>query len=144
MSYGKKKITSSLPTTETTGAVPVSTGVELETRAPSSSVKYSDRDLKIGFQRINSRQVLDIPECLLATKAVNEQYRRYREEAINTHEQNGDLLFTKKKKLLSSVLFRDDMNGTVESNPNAYIAQQVNGLHFTYKAGMYAFECTHI
>lgn len=107
--------------------------------------KFSDRHLTIGFSRVNSRRVLDIPECLLATKAVNERYNAFRNELIATHEQNcreGVLITKKKKRLLSSRLFRDDLRGTVTSDPNAFVTQVVGGLSFKYKAGIESIGST--
>jgi tRNA/tmRNA/rRNA uracil-C5-methylase (TrmA/RlmC/RlmD family) len=102
---------------------------------------YSDRNLKVGFSRIDNRDVLDITECLLATKAVNDQYVAFRKELMATHAQNSSSgaatpVSKKRRRLLSSRLFRDDMSGGgVESDPNAHITQEVGGLRFTYKAG---------
>jgi hypothetical protein len=58
-----------------------------------------------------------------------------------THEKNSALAVAiprkkRRMQLLSSQLFRDDLRGSVHSDPNALITQNVGGLNFTYKAGI--------
>jgi hypothetical protein len=100
--------------------------------------KYSERALRVGFQRVSSRRVLDVHQCLLATPAINTQYSAFRRALAATHEQlssSGAQITKKKKKLLASQLFRDDLSGAVHSDPNSVLTQRVGGLSFTYKAG---------
>ena len=102
---------------------------------------YANRALRIGFQIVNSRRVLDIDECILATKDVNDELHSFREKMTRTHEKNSALAVAiprkkRRMQLLSSQLFRDDLRGSVHSDPNALITQNVSGLNFTYKAGI--------
>jgi tRNA/tmRNA/rRNA uracil-C5-methylase (TrmA/RlmC/RlmD family) len=102
---------------------------------------YANRALRIGFQIVNSRRVLDIDECILATKDVNDELHSFREKMTRTHEKNSALAVAiprkkRRMQLLSSQLFRDDLRGSVHSDPNALITQNVGGLNFTYKAGI--------
>jgi tRNA/tmRNA/rRNA uracil-C5-methylase (TrmA/RlmC/RlmD family) len=86
---------------------------------------------QIGFQsRFSNRQVVDIPECIIATPAINRMYQSVRKHL------NGKFLNTSSSKG-ATLLFRDTCGDSfkVETDNRATVSQVVNGLEFKYQAG---------
>lgn len=103
---------------------------------------------EIGFQRSSNRNLIDVPECPIATPEINEKYKAVR---ISLHEQAKEGLLNKKKKKRrrggrggatgATLLFRhaDDAEETGETlvvtDHNEYMTTTVKGLKFRYLAG---------
>ena len=104
---------------------------------------------EIGFQRSSNRNLVDVPECPIATDPINEKYKETR---VSLHEQAKEGLLNKKKKKKrkrgsrggatgATLLFRhaDDKEETGESvvvtDHNEYMTTTVKGLKFRYLAG---------
>ena len=108
----------------------------------------------IGFQQSSNRNLVDVPECPIATVAINEKYRQVRKE-LHTKAKDGSLAPSKKSKkkrrgssrsgsggmLGATLLFRqaDDDAETGESivitDHNQYMKTTVKGITFQYLAG---------
>jgi tRNA (uracil-5-)-methyltransferase len=82
----------------------------------------------IGFQRSSQKSIIDVPYCPIATKPLNVEYQRMREELLHQTYQTS---------LGATLLFRqgDVNNDTVVTDNNEYITTNVNGISFTYQAG---------
>jgi len=102
----------------------------------------------IGFQQSSNRNIVDVPECPIATEAINAKYKSVRDELYLKAEQG--LLNQKKKKkrrgshggaLGATLLFRhaddDAMTGepVVVTDHNQYMTTTVKDLKFRYLAG---------
>jgi len=108
----------------------------------------------IGFQQSSNRNLVDVPECPIATVAINEKYRQVRKE-LHAKAKDGSLAPSKKNKkkrrgssrsgsggmLGATLLFRqaDDDAETGESivitDHNQYMKTTVKGITFQYLAG---------
>lgn len=103
----------------------------------------------IGFQKSSSRNLVDVPECPIATDAINEKYKITRQEL---HEQAEKGLLNQKKKkkgkrgsrggaLGATLLFREADNIPETGDPivvtdhNEYMMTTVNDIKFRYQAG---------
>eukprot|EP00980_Cylindrotheca_fusiformis_P000571 scaffold147_cov113-Cylindrotheca_fusiformis.AAC.5 len=105
---------------------------------------------EIGFQRSSNRNLVDVPECPIATPAINEKYKAVR---ISLHEEAKQGLLNQKKKKKrrrggrgggatgATLLFRqaDDDEETGEpvvvTDHKEYMTTTVKGLKFRYLAG---------
>lgn len=104
---------------------------------------------EIGFQRSTNRNLVDVPDCPIATEAINDQYKRVRAEL---HEKAKQGLLNRKKTkkkgrgsrggaLGATLLFRhaDDDPATGEpvvvTDHNQYMTTTVKDLKFRYLAG---------
>ena len=98
-----------------------------EAPAKISNDVYQIRE--IGFKQKNSRSLVDVPYCHIATEAINVQLERLRhfkrEEAAS-----GNLKRTKG----ATLLLRDANEGVVTDN-NMYVTTNVSGLTFRFMAG---------
>lgn len=84
------------------------------------------RDFHIGFLRYGRRnQIIDVPQCPIATEAINEALPAERKK-----------LQAKKEKFKrgSTLLLRDALEGVI-TDPKATVSEQVQGLVFQFKAG---------
>jgi tRNA/tmRNA/rRNA uracil-C5-methylase (TrmA/RlmC/RlmD family) len=102
----------------------------------------------IGFQQSSNRNLVDVPECPIATVPINEKYKLVREE-LYEKTKDGALNQKKKKKgrgsrggaLGATLLFRhaDDDPETGETvvvtDHNQYMTTMVKDLKFRYLAG---------
>jgi 23S rRNA (uracil1939-C5)-methyltransferase/tRNA (uracil-5-)-methyltransferase len=102
----------------------------------------------VGFQRSSNRNSVDVPECPIATTAINEKYKKTR-ELLHKQAKEGVLNQKKKKKKRgrkagatgATLLFRhaDDDEETGESvvvtDHNQYMTTTVRDLKFRYLAG---------
>ena len=111
----------------------------------------------IGFQQSSNRQLVDVPECPIATAAINEALKLTREKL---HEQAQMGLLNKKKKKRrrgsrgdqaagATLLFRqadDDENGqaVVVTDHNQYMTTTVKGVQFRYLAGNFFQNNNHV
>ena len=102
----------------------------------------------IGFQKSSNRQLVDVPECPIATPAINEAFKATR---VSLHEQAPTGVLNKKKKKRrrgsrggkaagATLLFRqadddEDGNPVVISDHNEYMTTTVKGIKFRYLAG---------
>ena len=93
---------------------------KIETKAPSISA--------IGFQKQTSREIIDVPECPIATNPINEEYKKVRHTLLS---QPTD------RKKGATLLFRQGNanDEAVCTNHKEYITTAVNHLNFTYLAG---------
>jgi tRNA (uracil-5-)-methyltransferase len=84
----------------------------------------------IGFLRQTSRSILDVPSCIIATKAVNEKFQQVRDELK---------LYPTTRNRGASLLFRqanlEDTVRDVSTDNNEYITTIIHGIRFTYQAG---------
>ena len=108
----------------------------------------------IGFQQSSNRNLVDVPECPIATVAINEKYRLVRKD-LHAKAKDGSLTPSKKNKkkrrgssrsgsggmLGATLLFRqaDDDAETGEpiviTDHNQYMKTTVKGITFQYLAG---------
>jgi 23S rRNA (uracil1939-C5)-methyltransferase/tRNA (uracil-5-)-methyltransferase len=105
----------------------------------------------VGFQKSSNRQLVDVPECPIATPAINEKYQETRER-LYEHSRQGLLNSNSKKKkrkkrgsrngaLGATLLFRqaDDDAETGEpvvvTDNNECMTTTVKGIRFRYQAG---------
>jgi 23S rRNA (uracil1939-C5)-methyltransferase/tRNA (uracil-5-)-methyltransferase len=104
---------------------------------------------EIGFQRSSNRNLVDVPECPIATAPINEKYKEIR---VSLHEQAKTGLLNKKKKKRrkrgsrggatgATLLFRhaDDDEETGDSlvvtDHREYMTTTIKGKKFRYLAG---------
>eukprot|EP00934_Nitzschia_sp_Nitz4_P003846 Nitzschia sp. Nitz4//scaffold6_size259037//171702//173474//NITZ4_001093-RA/size259037-augustus-gene-0.326-mRNA-1//-1//CDS//3329556950//3836//frame0 len=100
--------------------------------------------MAIGFQKAANRQLVDVPECPIATPAINQKYSQVRQDLTSQAEQ-GIVKRRKSSKggriLGATLLFRqadpDVPHGppVVATDYQEYITTTVSGLKFRYKAG---------
>jgi tRNA (uracil-5-)-methyltransferase len=113
-------------------------------------VGFEEYELQeVGFQRSSNRNLVDVPECPIATPEINEKYKEVR---ISLHEQAKEGLLNQKKKngrkrgskggaTGATLLFRhaDDDEETGEAvvvtDHREYMTTTVKGLTFRYLAG---------
>ncbi|CAJ1938868.1 unnamed protein product [Cylindrotheca closterium] len=104
---------------------------------------------EIGFQRSSNRNLVDVPECPIATPAINAKYKEVREH-LHKQAKIGELNKpTKQKKRKrggrggatgATLLFRhadDDENGNpvVVTDHKEYMTTTIKDLKFRYLAG---------
>lgn len=105
---------------------------------------------EIGFQRSSNRNLVDVEECPIATRPINEKYKQVR---LSLHEQAKEGLLNKKKKKKrrrrgsrggatgATLLFRqaddDEETGVpvVVTDHKEYMTTTVRGIKFRYLAG---------
>ena len=95
---------------------------------PHYGAPRGDAEISVGFQKRGSRQIVDIDQCLIATKAINAKYASVRETLSSQ-------LREKKSKKGATLLFREADSGHVESDFRQIITQTVNEVEFQFKAG---------
>ncbi len=84
-----------------------------------------DAAARIGFLKDNSREVVDVPQCPIATEAINEALPRERERLrANAHALRRG----------GTLLLREAVEGVV-TNMRATATAQVGGLRFRFQAG---------
>jgi 23S rRNA (uracil1939-C5)-methyltransferase/tRNA (uracil-5-)-methyltransferase len=106
----------------------------------------------IGFQQSSNRNLVDVPECPIATEAINQKYQQVRHE-LQAKARDGTLMPKKNKKkkrrgssssggmLGATLLFRqadDDIEtgeAVVVTDHNEYMKTTVQGITFQYLAG---------
>ena len=84
-----------------------------------------DKPLAIGFQRHDSRAILDVPSCPIATEAINAVMRKEREKIHETR-------YSFRKG--GTLLLRDAAEGVV-TDPNDVATEKVGNLIFQFQAG---------
>ena len=82
-------------------------------------------DTAVGFEHSQSRRIVDVPYCPIATDALNEVLPKAREEL-----RNGQLPFKKG----GTLLLRDCIEGVV-SDPNAIVSSRIGEWVFQFQAG---------
>jgi len=84
------------------------------------------REFHIGFLRMGRRnQIVDVPQCPIATEAINQALPKERAKLIAKRE---------KFKRGSTLLLRDVLEG-VETDPRAGVSEKVKDIVFQFKAG---------
>lgn len=82
----------------------------------------------IGFLQRGSRMVIDIPQCLIASPAINTKLTAERARITN-------MIATNPPKKGATLLLREVDDGQVVTDNNAIVQQTVRGLRFRTKAG---------
>lgn len=96
----------------------------------------------IGFKKKANRQIVDVPECHIATEAINNKLTELR-EAKFLEAKEGRL---KRPKKGATILLRDahrfsgesdseEAVRVVENDPNVYVKTKVKDLNFRFLAG---------
>ena len=104
----------------------------------------------IGFQQSSSRRLVDVPECPIATPAINDKYHETRQQ-LHEDAKLGLLNIPKKKKrkrrgskngaLGATLLFRQADDDPTTNQPvvvtdnNEYMTTTVKDVTFKYQAG---------
>ena len=81
----------------------------------------------VGFQKTSARVLIDVPQCAIATPAINEKYKEVRNDVFC-----GNL---KSKKNKGATLLLRDANEGVVTDPNQYVTTNVDDLTFRFLAG---------
>lgn len=84
----------------------------------------------IGFKEKNSRRIVDVAQCEIATKAINEELVKLRDQ-VYTQAKEGTLRRPQKG---ATLLLRDANEGVV-TDPNQYVTTHVNEIKFRFLAG---------
>ncbi len=92
---------------------------------PHFQKKREGKPMNIGFLRASSRSIVDVPQCPIATDAINEALPAERESVLS-----GRRKFRKG----ATLLLRDAYEG-VATDPKAIISQKVGQLLFQVRAG---------
>lgn len=75
----------------------------------------------VGFQVRNTNDIVDVEECIVASDAINAEYRKVRNQlAVKDSE--------------SQLLFRE-FDGGITTDPHKLVSHTVNGITFQFKAG---------
>lgn len=85
---------------------------------------------EIGFKEKASRRLVDVPQCHIATPAINTALTQLRED--KREEARQGLL---KKPNKGATLLLRDSDGVVETNHTAYVNTTVKDLVFQFQAG---------
>ena len=80
---------------------------------------------KIGFQRQGSRRIVDVQQCPIATKSINDRLPLEREKVF---------LGIGQYRKGSTLLLRDSLDGVVTDH-NAVVSQKVGNYLFQFQAG---------
>lgn len=95
-----------------------------------------DGDFPIGFLRFGQRnRLIDVPECPIATPAINEELENLREQTRETPP--------KRKKKGATLLLRETMEGVI-TDPQRMVTERVGSLVFQFKAGEFFQNNPHI
>lgn len=87
-----------------------------------------DGDFPIGFLKVAQRQrIIDVPQCPIATPAINEELPQLREQVKNRPPKG-------KKRKGATLLLREAMEGVV-TDAKAFITERVGNRTFQFKAG---------
>lgn len=87
--------------------------------------------LKIGFQQRNSRIIVDIDQCIIATKEINDKYRDVRDN-LNKKFSQPDF---QRPKYGATLLFRHADDDYICTDHREVIQQTVKDVSFRFKAG---------
>jgi tRNA (uracil-5-)-methyltransferase len=98
--------------------------------APIQIANASFEIQEIGFKQKNSRRLVDVPYCHIATEAINEKLDHLRHEKRN-EALRGEL---KRSNKGATLLLRDANEGVITDN-NMYVTTTVAGLTFRFLAG---------
>jgi len=90
---------------------------------------------EIGFLKLGSRALVDVPECAIATPAINARLRGLREE-VRVTARAAAVAETPRKPKGATLLLRETREGVV-TDPRAEVSDQVGGLLFKYTAGSF-------
>lgn len=83
--------------------------------------------IKIGFRQRDSKRIIVIDECIIATERVNDRLKSLRQEVMTKASVSA-------YKNGATLLLRECIEG-VETDMKAYISQEVNGIIFRFCAG---------
>ena len=104
---------------------------------PHYNAPRAAQDLKVGFQQRGTRVVIDIAQCVIATPRINAEYAAAR--------QHLTAAVTKKlPKKGATLLFREGLGGTIETDFRRDMQQEVAGVTFTFKAGEFFQNNPHV
>jgi tRNA/tmRNA/rRNA uracil-C5-methylase (TrmA/RlmC/RlmD family) len=93
----------------------------------------------IGFKEKTSRRLVDVPQCDIATKAINEKLTEVRQE-VSMQAIEGTLRRPHKG---ATILLRDANEGVV-TDPNQYVTTDVDGITFRFLAGNFFQNNPHM
>ena len=91
-------------------------------------------DLKIGFQRRGTRVMVDVDECIIGTKSINEVYSTTRKDVAESVKK-------KLPKKGATLLFRECDEGVI-TDPRQTVTHTLKGIKFSFKAGEF-FQNNH-
>ena len=81
----------------------------------------------VGFLQFGKRQLVDVPQCPIATEAINKALPEAREELRKKGKRSG-------KRKGGTLLLRDAMEGVV-TDPKAVVTERVGQFTFQFRAG---------
>jgi 23S rRNA (uracil1939-C5)-methyltransferase/tRNA (uracil-5-)-methyltransferase len=105
--------------------------------------RANQTELSIGFQQKGSRRILDVPECLIATRAINERLGEARAE-LNARLRDGTLRDPRKKKQKGATLLLREASGGVVTDNSEYVTEDVGGFRFKFQAGNFFQNNPHV
>ena len=111
-------------------------------RTPDEIAKDATKEYEIGsigFKEKNSRRLVDVPYCHIATPAINTALEKVRDET-RAKAIAGKL----KKPSKGATLLLRDAGGIVETNHTAYVNTNVGDLVFRFQAGNFFQVCVNI
>ncbi|MDR3144616.1 MAG: class I SAM-dependent RNA methyltransferase [Puniceicoccales bacterium] len=79
----------------------------------------------IGFLRCDSRRIIDVQECPIATERINDELKTARANALADKSP---------RKRGGTMLLRD-CGGRIETNPKATAVQRIGDFEFSFRAG---------
>ncbi len=121
---------STLPNIEVDECIGTSHEYEYRTKlTPHYDSPKAIEDLKIGFQRRGTKSMIDIEQCIIASKPITRKYITMRKQIKTDMIENGI------PKKGSTLLFREGTHEYVEMDHNKFIKQQVKDTLFSFKAG---------
>lgn len=89
--------------------------------------------LKMGFQKRGTNEIIDVKQCIISSKLINEEYLKTR---LQMSESNKYLTSNKHiSNSKSTILFRESDNGYIEKDSKKYVTQTVNNIKFVFQAG---------
>ena len=94
-----------------------------------------DSFLPIGFMRTGSRRLVDVPQCPIATEAINRTLHDLRERV--RHQAGG-------QRRRGGTLLLRDTNGVVCTDPRAAVIEKVGSMQFHFQAGSFFQNNAHI
>ena len=103
---------------------------------PHYIVPRSAEKLTIGFHKRGTKTVIDIKECLIATKDINDAYLVGRAKVAK-------MMVEKRPKMGATLFFRDH-DGGVETDQRKMITQKVGEVVFKFKAGEFFQNNAHV
>ena len=103
---------------------------------PHYATPHSLEDLRIGFHKRGTKTVIDIKECMIATKDINDAY-------LVGREKIAQMVSVKLPKKGATLLYRDH-DGGVETDSRKIITQKVGNVVFKFKAGEFFQNNAHV